>query len=76
MSPRTALDKFREAAAANHQNEVLGNPDQSLKEAYEDGEAPTVHVSMTPAELLLSEGQPELVPIPGYDSPLRFEQRQ
>jgi hypothetical protein len=63
--PTKALDKFREAAAANHQNEVLGNPDQSLKSAFEDGEAPAVYVSMTPAELLLSQGQPELVPIPG-----------
>jgi hypothetical protein len=65
--PTRALDKFREAAAANHQNEVLGNPDQSLKDAYEDGEAPTVHVSMTPAELLLSQGQPNLVPILGTE---------
>jgi hypothetical protein len=63
--PKKELDRFREAAAANNQNQVLGNPDQSLKQAYEDGEAPTVYVSMTPAELLLSQGQPDLVPIPG-----------
>jgi hypothetical protein len=63
--PKKTLDRFREAAAANHQNQVLGDPDQSLEKAYEDGEAPNIFVSMTPAELLLSKGQPQMASIPG-----------
>lgn len=65
--PKKDLEKLREAAAASNQNQVLGNPDQSLKQAYEDGEAPAVYVSLTPAELLLINGQPQLVPIAGTD---------
>src|SRR5262249_416903 len=44
---------------------VLGKPDSSLSEAYADGEAPTVYVSTTPAELLLTRGAPVFVPIAG-----------
>jgi len=63
--PSKDLNKIKQAALADDQNQVLGNPDQSLKQAYEDGEAPTVYVSTTPAELILTQGEPELSPILG-----------
>jgi hypothetical protein len=64
-APTRSLDNLRRTAQANDQNQVLGNPEQSLKEAFEDGDAPAVHVSTGPAELLLTEGQPQFTPIPG-----------
>lgn len=63
-APTRSLDKLRQTAEASDQNQVLGNPDQSLTQSYEDGEAPTVYVSTVPAELLLTQGQPEFTPIP------------
>ncbi|MFN8009690.1 MAG: hypothetical protein U0V70_22180, partial [Terriglobia bacterium] len=64
-APTKSLDKIKQASLANHQNEVLGHPEQSLKDAYKDGEAPTVYVSTVPAELLLSQGEPQMTPILG-----------
>jgi hypothetical protein len=61
------LDQIKRASLQNKQNQVLGNPDQSLKEAYADGESPAVYISTTPAELLLSHGEPALQPIPPTD---------
>ncbi|MBV8072227.1 MAG: hypothetical protein JO270_20150 [Acidobacteriaceae bacterium] len=63
--PTRDLDRLREKAAESNENQVLGNPEQSLKEAYEVGEVPTVYVSTTPAELLLTSGQPQFVAISG-----------
>ncbi len=63
-APR-ALDKLRRAAEANDQNQILGNPEQSLAEAYQDVDAPAVYVSTGPAELLLTQGPPDFTPIPG-----------
>ncbi len=63
--PTKALNKIRQASVANGQNQPLGNPQQSLKEAYEDGEAPTIYVSTTPAELFVTEGEPQLATILG-----------
>ena len=63
--PSRDLNKIKKAALADDQNQVLGNPDQSLKEAYENYEAPAVFVSTTPAELILTQGEPQFVPIPG-----------
>ena len=64
MTPK-AMDKIRQAAESNDQNQPLGNPQQSLKDAYDDGEAPTVYVSTTPAELFVTEGEPQLASILG-----------
>jgi hypothetical protein len=64
-APTGALDKLRRKAVASDQNQVLGNTEQSLKEAYEDGAAPAVYVSTGPAELLLTQGPPQFTPIPG-----------
>jgi hypothetical protein len=64
-APTGALDKLRRTAEATGQNQVLGNPEQSLAEAYEDGDAPAVYVSTVPAELLLTQGQPQFTPITG-----------
>jgi hypothetical protein len=63
--PSKALNKIRQAAESNDQNQPLGNPQQSLKDAYEDGEAPTVYVSTAPAELFVTEGEPQLAAILG-----------
>jgi hypothetical protein len=63
--PSRDLNKIKQAALADDQNQVLGNPEQSLKQAYEDGEAPTVYVSTAPAELILEQGEPEFSPILG-----------
>src|SRR5580704_2179233 len=63
--PQKDLDKIKEAALQAHQNQVLGNPEQSLKEAFEDLQAPQVYVTTIPAELILTSGAPEFTPIPG-----------
>ncbi|MGA8037811.1 MAG: hypothetical protein WB985_17780 [Candidatus Acidiferrales bacterium] len=63
--PRRDLDKIKQAALQANQNQVLGNSEQSLKEAFEDFQAPQVFVSTTPAELILTDGLPEFTPIPG-----------
>ena len=64
-APTKALDKIRQAAEANDQNQPLGNPQQSLEQSYKDGEAVTVYVSTTPAELLVIEGEPQYDTLPG-----------
>jgi hypothetical protein len=64
-APTRPLAKLRRSAEASDQNQVLGNPEQSLKEAYEEGEAPRVYVSAVPAELLLTQGPPRFTPIVG-----------
>jgi len=64
-APTGALDKLRRKAVASDQNQVLGNTEQSLKEAYQEGAAPAVYVSTGPAELLLTQGPPQFTPIPG-----------
>jgi hypothetical protein len=63
--PTRPLDRLRRTAEASDQNQVLGNPEQSLKQAYEDGEAPAVYVTTTPSELLLTQGPPQFTPIVG-----------
>jgi hypothetical protein len=62
-----SLDTIKTASLQNKQNQVLGNPEQSLTEAYADREAPAIYVSTTPAELLLTQGDPTLAPIPPSD---------
>ena len=64
-APTRSLNKLRRDAEANGQNQVLGNPEQSLKNAFEEGEAPTVFVNTVPSELLLTEGPPRFTPIVG-----------
>ncbi len=63
--PTKALNKIKQAAVANGQNEPLGNPQQSLKDSYEDGVAPTIYVSTTPAELFVTEGELQMANILG-----------
>lgn len=64
-APTKSLDKIRQAAEANDQNQPLGNPQQSLQDSYTDGEQATVYVSTTPAELLVTEGEPQYDALPG-----------
>src|SRR5215470_3646636 len=63
--PPAALNTIKAAAIANDQNQVLGNEQQSLSEAYADGEAPTIYVSTSPTELLNVRGPIEYAAIPG-----------
>jgi hypothetical protein len=63
--PKKELDKIKEAAVKDNQNEILGNSQQSLKHADEDGEMPTVYVSTVPAELILCQGDPQFTSILG-----------
>ncbi len=59
------LKKIEEAAQKSNSNQPLGNPQQSLDDAYGEDEIPTVYVSTTPAELLITQGQAQLTPILG-----------
>jgi hypothetical protein len=59
------LTQIRTSATADDQEKVLGNAEQSLQEAYNDGEAPAVYVSTVPAELLVIRGAPVYDPIAG-----------
>src|SRR5664279_4928849 len=63
--PSKALEEIRQAAQASDSNQPLGNPQQSLQESWGEDEAPTVNVSTVPAELLLTQGQPQFTPILG-----------
>ena len=36
-APTKQMDKIRQAAVTNNQNQALGNPQQSLEDAYKDG---------------------------------------
>jgi hypothetical protein len=62
-APYKSLQRLRRAAELTRRNHVLVNPKQSLKQAYEEGKAPTVYVSSVPTELILSEGPPQFTPI-------------
>jgi hypothetical protein len=65
--PTKDLNKIKETAVQKNENQVLGNPQQSLQEAYNDFAAPAVYVSTVPAELILTQGEPEFVPILGTE---------
>jgi hypothetical protein len=64
-APDQALEALRKAAEASDENQVLGNPEASLQEAFADGEAPAVYVSTVPADLILMQGQPQFSALPG-----------
>jgi hypothetical protein len=64
-APFKSLHRLRRAAELARRNHVLGNPKQSLKQAYEERKSPTVYVSSVPTELILSEGPPQFTPIIG-----------
>ena len=63
--PSKALTKIRQVAESSDSNQPLGNPEQSLQETWGENEVPTVYVSTVPAELLLTQGQPQFTPILG-----------
>jgi len=64
-APTGTLDAIKAAAVQSARNQIVGDATKSLSAAYADGEAPTVYVSTTPTELLLTQGQPKYAPIPG-----------
>jgi hypothetical protein len=63
--PKKDLEEIKQASLQADQNQVLGNPQQSLEEAFENLQGPQVYVSTTPAELILTQGFPQFAPIPG-----------
>ena len=66
-APTATLNQIKASAIGSNRHQVLGNDKQSLQQAYADGEAPTVYVSSTPAELLLTRGPANYTAIPGTD---------
>ena len=65
--PEKDLDKIKQGAVSSNSNQPLGNPQQSLKDADEDGILPTVYVVDKPTELLVTQGEPQYAWIPGTD---------
>ena len=63
--PSKDLDNIKQGAVSTNSNQPLGNPNESLKTAEEDGILPTVYVSTVPAELIVTNGEPQLVGILG-----------
>jgi len=63
--PTKDLDKIKQGAVSSNSNQPLGNPQQSLKDADEDGILPTVYVVDKPTELLVTQGEPQYASIPG-----------
>ncbi len=64
-APTKDMDKILQAAQSNGQNQPLGNPQESLKEAEEDGQVPTIFIMTKPAELVVTQGVPVYTAIPG-----------
>jgi hypothetical protein len=65
QDPPTMLQKVREKFANDPQVDMLNDLSEDLKEALEDGIVPTIYVSTVPAELIVTQGEPQLEPIPG-----------
>src|SRR5271166_5840170 len=64
-APTKDLEKIRKAARTSDSNQPLGNPEQSLQQAWGEDEVPAVYVSTVPAELVVTQGQPQFTPILG-----------
>ena len=64
-APTKDLEKIEQGAVSTKSNQPLGNPQESLKTADEEGILPKVYVSTVPAELLVTQGEPVLAAIPG-----------
>jgi hypothetical protein len=63
--PKKDLDKVKTQLLEAGQNQVLGNPSQSLKQAVKDHEVPAVYVSTGPADLVMTQGPIQFTPILG-----------
>ena len=66
-APTKDLNKIKQGAVQTNSNQPLGNPQESMKDAQEDGVLPSVYVSTQPAELVVTQGEPQLTAIPGID---------
>ncbi len=64
-APTKDMEKILQAAQSDGQNQPLGNPQESLKEAEEDGQVPTIFIMTKPAELVVTQGVPVYAAIPG-----------
>ena len=63
--PTKSLDTLTRGAHVHGHNRPLGNPKQSLRQVFKEGNIPTVYLSTVPADLLLTQGQPKFAPIAG-----------
>jgi hypothetical protein len=63
--PPAALQKVLEKFADDPQVDLLDNLSEDLKDALENGIVPAIYMSTVPAELIQTEGEPELAPIEG-----------
>ena len=59
------LDALKAAAVKAGSADVMAEPAPALKKALDDGIAPNIVVSSKPAELIMVEGNPTFVDIPG-----------
>ena len=68
-SPPEAAETLREslATAQDAQVDLLEDPDEDVKDAFDRGVAPKIFVSTAPAELIVTQGKPQLQPIPGTE---------
>src|SRR6516164_11457410 len=64
-APTKDLDKIKQGAVSSNSNQPLGNPQQSLQNAEEEGILPMVNVVNQPTELVVTQGEPQLASIPG-----------
>ncbi len=65
QDPPADLQALRDSFANDPRVDLFDNPAQDVKEAFENGIVPVVHVSTVPAELIEMQGGPELAPIDG-----------
>ena len=59
MRRRKTSTRSRRRRRQPNQNQPLGNPQQSLEECLKGWRTATVYVSTSPAELLVTEGEPD-----------------
>jgi hypothetical protein len=67
--PPAAAEALRQrlASAQDPQVDLLEDPDEEVKKAFELGIAPKIFVSTGPAELIVTQGKPQMQPIPGTE---------
>jgi hypothetical protein len=59
----TSLNQAKEAAASQKLVDLLDDPDSGVMQALKKGTVPTLYVSTTPAELIQTQGPPQMEPV-------------
>jgi hypothetical protein len=60
-----SLYRLRRAAGLATPNQALGNPERSLKRAFQKKQVPAIYLATVPTELLVTQGSPKFTPILG-----------